>query len=173
MRGIVKIDDGAAVHVVPRAEVRFAEVVALGGGDGWALKYQLADTVHVRSVEWRGESRPASLRDKIDVGGYNQIAAGGLLTILTRGHRDVHLERRGDNVFYVRSGLVEEDARVVLCRQFVAETVSKLVLGSFDERRQKMLHEIRAAARDLMLPDWYPIKEDRAYPGWCREHERS
>ena len=155
----MKIDDGAAVHVVPRAEVRFAEVVALGGDD-WALQYQLANTNVVRSVEWRGESRPASLKDKIDVVGYNQISAGGLLTMITRGHRDVHLERRADNVFLVRMGLVEDDARVALCRQFVVEMVSRLGLGSLDDRRQKLLHEISAAARDLALPDWYPIKED-------------
>ena len=155
----MKIDDGAAVHVIHRAEVRHVEVVALGGDD-WALKYQLAGTGVARSVEWKGESRPESLKDKIDVGEYNQIAAGSLLTILTRGHRDVHLERRSDNVFLVRSGLVEDDARVVLCRQFVAEMVSRLGLGSLDDRRQKMLHEIRAAARDLVLPDWYPLKEE-------------
>lgn len=154
MRGVVKIDDGAAVHVIPRAEVRFAEVVALGGDD-WALQYQLANTNVVRSVEWRGESRPASLKDKIDVAGYNQVAAGGLLTILTRGHRDVHLERRSDNVFFVRSGLVEDDARVVLCRQFIVER-----LGALDDQRPSMLHDIRAAARDLVLPDWYAPKED-------------
>jgi hypothetical protein len=148
VRGIVFVDDRSAVHVIPRAEVRYVEVVSLNGED-WALEYQLADTVHVRSVEWRGESRPESLKDKIDVGGYNQIAAGGLLTILTRGHRDVHLERRADNVFFVRSGLVEDDARVVLCRQFITEMA-----------RRQNLHEIHAAARDLVLPSWYPLKEE-------------
>jgi hypothetical protein len=159
VKGIVFVDDRSAVHVIPRAEIRHVEVVALSG-DNWALKYQLAGTVVVRSVEWMGESRPESLKDKINVGGYNQIAAGGLLVTLTRGHRDVHLERRADNVFLVRSGLVEDDARVVLCRQFVVEMVSRLGLGSIDDRRQKMLHEIRAAAHDLVLPDWYPIKEE-------------
>jgi hypothetical protein len=148
VRGIVFVDDRSAVHVIPRAEVRYVEVVSLNGED-WALEYQLADTVHVRSVEWRGESRPESLKDKIDVGGYNQIAAGGLLTILTRGHRDVHLERRADNVFFVRSGLVEDDAHVVLCRQFITEMA-----------RRQNLHEIHAAARDLVLPSWYPLKEE-------------
>lgn len=158
MRGIVFVDDRSAVHVIPRAEVRHVEVVALGGDD-WALKYQLAGTIVVRSVEWKGESRPESLKDKIDVGGYNQIAAGGLLTILTRGHRDVHLERRTDNVFLVRSGMIEDDARGVLCRQFIVEMVSRMGLGSSVER-QTMLHEIRAAARDLVLPAGYAPKED-------------
>ena len=160
MKGIVFVDDRSTVHVIPRSEVRHVEVVALGG-DGWALKYQIAGTVVVRSVEWKGESRPDSLKDKIDVGGYNQIAAGGLLTMLTRGHRDIHLERRADNVFLVRSGLVEDDARVVLCRQFVVEmalTARQAAIG--DEARLQMLHEIHAAARDLVLPDWYPLKEE-------------
>ena len=162
MRGIVFVDDRSVVHVIPRAEVRHVEVVALGGND-WALKYQLAGTGVALSVEWKGESRPESLKDKIDVGGYNQIAAGGLLTILTRGHRDVHLERRSDNVFLVRSGLVEDDARVVLCRQFVAEMAATALQSArkvLNEPRQTMLHEIHAAARDLVLPDWYPLKEE-------------
>jgi len=160
VRGIVLVDDRSAVHVIPRAEIRHVEVVALGG-DGWALRYQLADTVHVRSVEWRGESRPESLKAKIEISDYNQIAAGGLLTILTRGLRDVHLERRADNVFFVRSGLIEDDAHVVLCRQFITEmtlTARQSAIG--DEARLQMLHEIHAAARDLVLPDWYPLKED-------------
>ena len=159
MKGIVFVDDRSAVHVIPRAEVRYAEVVSLGGTD-WALQYQLANTNVVRSVKWRGESRPASLKDKIDVAGYNQVAAGGLLTILTRGHRDVHLERRADNVFLVRSGMVEDDARVVLCRQFVVDMVLRMGLGSLDDRRGSMLREILAAARDLALPDGYAPKED-------------
>lgn len=161
MRGIVFVDDRSAVHVIPRAEVRHVEVVALGGDD-WALKYQLAGTALVRAVEWKGESRPASLKDKIDVGGYNQIAAGALLTTITRGHRDVHLERRSDNVFLVRSGLIEDDERVVLCRQFVVEMATKVLSArvAIDQSRQTMLHEIRDAARDLVLPDWYPLKEE-------------
>jgi len=162
MRGIVFVDDRNAVHIIPRAEVRHVEVVTLGG-DNWALKYQLAGTVVVRTVEWKGESRPASLKDKIDVGGYNQIAAGFLLTVLTRGHRDVHLERRADNVFFVRSGLVEDDAHVVLCRQFITE-MSLVALesphGRLDEAHGKLLREIFAAARDLVLPDGYSLKED-------------
>ena len=160
MKGVVFVDDRSTVHVIPRAEVRHVEVVALGG-DGWALRYQLADTVHVRSVEWRGESRPETLKTKIEVGEYNKIAAGFLLTVLTRGHRDVHLERRADNVFFVRSGLVEDDARVVLCRQFIVDmalTARQSAIG--DEARLQMLHEIHAAARDLVLPDWYPLKEE-------------
>lgn len=152
------VDDRSAVHVIPRAEVRHVEVVAIGGDD-WALKYQLAGTAIDRSVEWKGESRPETLKDKIDVAGYNQLAAGGLLTMITRGHRDIHLERRSDNVFLVRSGLVEDDAHVVLCRQLVVDLVSRLGLGAIDERRQQMLHEIRDAAGDLKLPDWYPLKQ--------------
>jgi hypothetical protein len=159
VRGVVFVDDRSAVHVIPRAEVRHVEVVSLGGDD-WALKYQLAGAVVVRAVEWKGESRPESLKDKIDVGGYNQIAAGGLLTMITRGHRDIHLERRADNVFLVRSGLIEDDARVVLCRQFIVDMVSRIGLGTLDYRRQTMLHEIRAAACDLALPDGYAPKED-------------
>ena len=165
MKGIVFIDDRSAVHVIPRAEVRYVEVVPLSG-DNWALKYQLAGTVVVRSVEWEGESRPESLKNKIDVGGYNQISAGGLLTILTRGHRDVHLERRTDNVFFVRSGMIEDDARVVLCRQFIAEralTAGKTTIGRFvnplEGARLDML-EIHAAARDLVLPEGYAPKEE-------------
>ena len=162
MKGIVFVDDRSAVHVIPRAELRHVEAVALGG-DGWALKYQLAGTVVVRSVEWKGESRPATLKTKVEVGEYNQMAAEYLLTVLTRGHRDVHLERRTDNVFFVRSGLVENDARVVLCRQFITEmslTARQTAIGPLDDTRLHMLHEIHAAARDLVLPDWYPLKED-------------
>jgi hypothetical protein len=158
VKGIVLVDDRSAVHVIPRAEVRHVEVVEFDG-DGWALKYQLAGTAVIRAVEWKGESRPESLKGKIDVGEYNRIAAGGVLTMITRGHRDIHLERRSDNVFLVRSGLVEDDARVVLCRQFVVKMTSRLGLG-LDDRRQQMLHEICAAARDLVLPDWYPLKEE-------------
>lgn len=163
MRGVVKIDDGAEVHVIPRAEVRHVEVVALGDDD-WALKYQLTHTVVVRSVEWKGESRPESLRDKITVAEYNRIAAGSLQTMLTRGHRDLHLERRSiDNVFFVRSGLVENDERVALCRKFIAEmalTARQTAIGPLDDTRLHMLHEIHAAARDLVLPDWFPLKEE-------------
>ena len=163
MRGIVFVDDRSTVHIIPRAEIRHVEVVSLGGDD-WALKYQLAGTVVVRTVEWKGESRPESLKDAIDVKGYNQIAAGGLLTMLTRGQRDLHLERRTDNVFLVRSGLVEDDAQVVLCRQFIVEMVSRMGmmmgLGTLDNRRQTILHEICAAARDLRLPDGYAPKAD-------------
>jgi hypothetical protein len=160
MRGIVKINDGSVVHVIPRAEVRHAEVVALGDDD-WALKYQLACTVIIRAVEWKGESRPETLKTKIEIGAYNRLAAGSVLTMITSGHRDSHLERRSDNVFMVRSGLVEDDARVVLCRQFVAEMVTRLDFKKeFDEDRRKLLHEIRAAAQDLVLPDWYPLQEE-------------
>ena len=155
LKGIVFVDDRSTVHVIPRTEVRYVEVVAIGGDD-WALTYQLAGTVVVRSVEWKGESRPTSLKTKIEVGEYNCIAASGLLTMITRGYRDLHLERRADNVFLVRSGLVEEDARVVLCRQFIAER-ARVALdsphGHLDEAHQKILHEIRDAAGDLVLPD--------------------
>lgn len=164
MRGIVFVADRSAVHVIPRAELRFAEVVALGG-DGWALKYQLAGAAIVRSIEWKGDCRPSSLRsDGISIGAYNQIAAGVMQTTITRGHRDVHLERRSDSVFLVRSGFVEEDDRVVLCRKFIAEmalTARQTAIGPLDEARSQMLHEIHAAARDLVLPDWFPLKEKR------------
>lgn len=152
MRGIVFVDDRSAVHIIPRAEIRYVEVVSIGGDD-WALKYQLAGTIVVRTVEWKGESRPESLKSSIDVKGYNQIAAGGLLTMLTRGQRDLHLERRSDNVFLVRAGLVEDDAHVVMCRQFIVERVSRM--GALDDQRQTLLNEISAAARDLRLPDGY------------------
>lgn len=166
MRGIVLVEDRCAVHVIPRDEIRYAEVVTRDG-DGWALKYQLAGTLVVRAVEWKGESRPESLKqadpeDTINTSDYNQLAAHSLLTMLTRGHRDLHLERRAaDNIFLVRSGLVENDARTALCRQFVAEMArTMLQFSSFGpEQRLKMLHEIRAAARDLTLPDWYPLVE--------------
>jgi hypothetical protein len=148
--------------VIPRAEVRHVEVVALGGDD-WALKYQLAGTALVRAVEWKGESRPETLKAKVSVGEYNNMAAGYLLTVITRGYRDLHLERRADNVFLVRSGLIEDDARVVLCRQFITEmalTARQTAIGPLDETRLQMLHEIHAAARDLALPDWYLLREE-------------
>ena len=163
MRGLVFVDDRSVAHIIPRAEIRHVEVVSLGGDD-WALKYQLAGTVVVRAVEWKGESRPESLKGSIDVKGYNQIAAGSLLTMLTRGQRDLHLERRADNVFLVRSGHVEDDAHVVMCRQFIVERVSRmgmlLRIGPLDNQWQTMLNEICAAARDLRLPDGYAPKED-------------
>lgn len=162
MKGVVMIEDRSAVHVIPRSELRYVEVVHVGG-DGWALKYQLAGTVVVRSVEWKGESRPASLRDdaKVTIGDYNQSAAAFVLTILTRGHGDVHLERRTDNVFLVRSGLVEDDARVVLCRKFIAEMALTAAQTAVpEEARSQILHEIHAAARDLVLPDWYPVPQE-------------
>lgn len=162
MRGTVFIDDRSAVHIIPRSEVRYVEVVALGGDD-WALKYQLAHTLVVRAVEWKGESRPASLKEKIDIGEYNKLAAGSVLTMLTTGHRDIRLERLTDNFFLVRSGLVEEDARVALCRRFITEMAliaRQTAIGPLDDTRMQMLHEIHAAARDLILPDWYPLKEE-------------
>lgn len=162
MKGIVFVDDWSAAHIIPRAELRHVEVVPLGGDD-WALKYQLTHTLVVRSVEWKGESRPGSLKEKISVGEYNKLAAGALLTMLTRGHRDIHLERRADNFFHVRSGLIENDDQVVLCRQFITEmalTARQTAIGPLDDARMQMLHEIHSAARDLILPDWYPLKED-------------
>lgn len=162
MKGIVFIDDRSAVHVVPRAEVRHVEVVSIGGNN-WALKYQLAGTVVVRSIEWKGDSRPETLKGKIEIDDYNHMAADFVLTVLTRGHRDLHLERRSrDNVFFVRSGLVEEDAHVVLCRQFIAQmslTAQQTAIGPLDETRLQMLYEIHAAAHDLILPEWFPPKE--------------
>ncbi len=167
MRGIVKIDDEATVHVIPRAEVRHVDVEPLGvGGNAWVLKYQLAGVAIVRKIEWFGDCRPPTLRnDKISIYDYNQIAAVAVQTTITRGHRDVHLERRSDGVFLVRSGFVEEDDRVVLCRKFIAEmalTARQTAIGPFDDARLQMLHEIHAAARDLVLPEWFPLKEDRS-----------
>lgn len=172
MRGIVKIDDGAAVHVIPRAEVRYVEVAplyetpndgVLPEGEAWVLRYQLVGQ-GVRSIEWKGDCRPGTLKTKIDVGAYNRIAADAIQTMITRGHRDVHLERRAiDDVFLVRSGLIEEDDQIVLCRKFIAEmalTARQTALGPLDDARLQMLHEIHAAAKDLLLPDWFPLKED-------------
>lgn len=167
MKGIVFVDDRSAAHIIPRAELRHVEVVPLGGDD-WALKYQLTHTLVVRSVEWKGESRPGSLKEKISVGEYNKLAAGALLTMLTRGHRDIHLERRADNFFHVRSGLIENDDQVVLCRQFITEmalvaqqsSIGEVVMHPLNEARFQILHDIHAAARDLILPEWYPLKED-------------
>jgi len=162
MKGVVMIEDGQAVHVIPRAEIRHAEVVALGS-DNWALKYQLADTIVIRSVEWKGEGRPESLKTKVSIGEYNKMAAEFVLTVLTRGHRDVHLERRQlDNVFLVRSGLIENDAQVVLVRKFIAEmalTARQTAIGPLDDTRRLMLSEIQTAAQDLILPDWFPLKD--------------
>lgn len=166
MKGIVLIDDGAEVHVIPRAEVRHCEVVQgrEGPDEASVLHYLLADAVS-GSIEWRGDCRPLSLRnDKISVGEYNRIAAQAVQTMITRGHRDVHLERRSvDNVFLVRSGLVEEDAQVVLCRKFIAEmalTARQTAISPLDDARRTMLGEIHAAARDLVLPGWFPLKEE-------------
>lgn len=163
MKGVVVVDDRSAVHVIPRSEVRHVEVVALGGDD-WALKYQLAGTFMIRSIEWKGESRPLSLKTKIEVGEYNRITAVSILTIITRGYSDIHLARRADNVFLVRSGLVENDARVVMCRQFVAEramtALLQLVWGPLDAQLQQALREIQDAAHDLVLPDGYPLQEE-------------
>lgn len=159
MRGIVKIDDGSVVHVIPRAEIRRVEVAALGG-DGYVLRYQLVGGAVERDITWLGDCRPASLKASIEIGEYNQLAAAAVQTTLTRGYGDVHLERRADNVFLVRSGLIDNDARVVMCRQFIVDMVARLESGALDDRRQTVLHEIRAAARDLVLPDGYPIKEE-------------
>lgn len=165
MRGIVKIDDGAAVHVIPRAEVRYVEVTKLVGDDeGWTLDYQLVGAAVERSIVWEGDCRPPTLRnEKISIGEYNQIAAGAVQTAITRGYRDVHLERRSDGVILVRSGLIEDDDRIVLCRKFITEmalTARQTAIGPLDDTRLKMLHEIYAAARDLVLPDWFPLKEE-------------
>jgi len=161
MRGIVKIDDGRAVHVIPRAEVRYAEVISLAGyAEGWALRYQLVGMTFFREIEWRGESRPAGLKTQIDVGEYNRLATGSILTMITRGQRDLHLERRADNVFLVRSGLVEDDVQVVLCRKFIAERALTSLQSAGGVIDEQLLREIQDAARDLVLPDWYPLKEE-------------
>lgn len=166
MRGIVKIDDGNATHVIPRVEVRHVEVVSLHDGcGGWSLNYQLVGTTKIRSIQWTGDCRPPSLRnDKISIDEYSRIAAEAVQAMITRGHRDVHLERRSDGVILVRSGLIEDDDRVVLCRKFIAEmalTARQTAIGPLDDARRQMLHEIHTAARDLVLPDWFPLKEDR------------
>jgi hypothetical protein len=165
VRGIVKIDDGSEVHVIPRAEVRYADVTQLDGDkDGWVLCYQLIGAIE-RNIVWEGDCRPATLRnDKISIGEYNRIAADAVQATITRGYRDVHLERRSDGVILVRSGFIEDDDRVVLCRKFIAEmalTARQTAIGPLDDARLQMLHEIHAAARDLVLPDWFPLKEDR------------
>jgi hypothetical protein len=161
VRGLVVIDDRTAVHVIPRAELRHVEIFS-HAKDSRTLRYQLSGASTAHTIEWKGESRPPTLKDKISIGEYNEIAADAVRTTITRGYRDVHLERRLDNVFLVRSGLVEDDARVVLCRQFVvamADKALKLMIGSVDDAHRQLLYDIRAAAHDLVLPDWYPIQE--------------
>jgi hypothetical protein len=165
VRGIVKIDDGAAVHVIPRAEVRHVEVTKLvGDDDGWTLDYQLVGAAVERNIVWEGDCRPPTLRnDKISIGEYNRIAAEAVQATITRGYRDVHLERRSDGVILVRSGFIEDDDRVVLCRKFIAEAVLAALAtphGRLDEAHGRQLREIYAAARDLVLPDGYPIQEE-------------
>lgn len=167
VRGVVKIDDRLTVHVIPRVEVRYVEVLALSGHEptGWMLSYQLSGAASTRDIEWRGDCRPPTLRDdgKISICDYNKIAAQAVQTILTRGHRDVHLERRSDGVFLVRSGLVENDEHVVLCRRFITDmamTARQTAIGPLDETRSHMLWEIQTAAQDLVLPDWFPLKEE-------------
>lgn len=167
MRGIVLIDDGAEVHVIPRAEVRYAEISS-PGGDTWLLKYQLAAAPTARSVRWEGDCRPPTLKEKISIGEYNRIAAQAMQTMITRGERDLHLERRSDGVILVRSGLLEDDARAVLCRKLIAEAAYALLecVPSVETARGRLddlLRTIYLAARNLQLPDEYPVKEpDRA-----------
>jgi hypothetical protein len=185
MRGIVKIDEGtfllepgrgeppddeareSCVHIIPRAEVRYVEVTKLAGySDAWVLDYQLVG-MPVRSIRWQCDCRPPSLkRDAtITTDEYNRIAAESVQAVITRGHRDVHLERRSDGVVLVRSGMIENDAQVVLCRKFIAEmalTARQTAIGPLDDTRLHMLHEIHAAARDLVLPAWFPLQEDRS-----------
>ena len=167
VKGIVKIDDRLTVHVIPRDAVRYVEVVELDGHvpAGWMLSYQIAGSSSTRNIEWRGDCRPPTLRDdaKISIHEYNKIAAQAVQTILTRGYRDTHLERRSDGVFLVRSGLMENDDRVALCRRFIidmAMTARQTAIGPLDETRSHMLWEIQQAAHDLVLPDWYPLKEE-------------
>ena len=193
MRGIVKIDDGrfllalpqptveatddtdgnaraANVHVIPRAEVRYVEVKRWNGvAAGWVLNYQLAGMQHTRSICWKGDCRPPTLKSyaKITADEYSRIAAESVQMTITRGYRDVHLERRSDGVILVRSGLIENDARVVLCRKFITEmalTARQTAIGPLDDTRLHMLHEIHAASRDLILPDWFPLQEERHDP---------
>ena len=167
MKGIVKIDDRLTVHVIPRDEIRYVDVHVTADTEvrGWTLSYQLAGSSSAREIEWSGDCRPPTLRDdtKILVNEYNQIAAQAVQTILTRGFRDVHLERRLDGVFLVRSGLLENDDLVVLCRRFITDmsvTARQTAIGPLDEARRQMLWEIQQAAHDLVLPDWYPLKEE-------------
>lgn len=172
MRGIVFVDDRSAIHVIPRVELRYAEVVPLDapfrapkvGDDATVvLRYHLVGAPTARTIEWSGESRPETLKAKVAIGEYNKMAAEYVLAVITRGYRDVHLERRSDNVFLVRDGLVEGDARVVVCRKFITEMAllaRQTAIGPLDYTRLQMLHEIHAAARDLILPDWFPIKDE-------------
>ena len=163
MRGTVKIDDCTTVHVIPRAEVRYAEVVSFD--PGYVLRYQLV-WGPARTIEWTGDCRPPSLRnDKFSVHEYNRLAAEAVLVTITRGYSDFHLERRSDGVMLVRAGFAEDDAQVVLCRKFITEmalTARQTAIGPLDDTRLHMLHEIHAAARDLVLPDWFPLREDRS-----------
>ena len=167
MKGIIKIDDRLTVHVIPRDEIRYVDVHVTGDAEvrGWTLSYQLSGSPSSHEIEWSGDCRPPTLRDdaKITIHEYNQIAAQAVQTILTRGFRDVHLERRLDGVFLVRSGFLEDDDRVVLCRRFVTDmaiTARQTAIGPLDEARRQMLWEIQQAAHDLVLPDWYPLKEE-------------
>jgi hypothetical protein len=142
--------------VIPRAEVRHVEVVALGG-DNWAVKYQLAGTVVVRSIEWKGDCRPPTLKDKIEIKDYNLMAAETLQTILTRGHRDLHLTRRSDGVILTRSGLAEEDERSVMCRSFIAKAAIAVLPRTFGPVERNLLQQIVLAAQDLRLPEEYQL----------------
>jgi hypothetical protein len=55
----------------------------------------------------------------------------------------------------------QQATRVALCRQFIADmALTARQTAVPDDARLQMLHEIHAAARDLVLPDWYPIKEE-------------
>jgi hypothetical protein len=156
----------SCVHVIPRAEVRYVEVIKLAGySDGWSLNYQLTGMPNARTIQWKGDCRPPTLKSdaKITIGEYNRIAAESVQATITRGQRDVHLERRSDGVILVRSGLIEDDTLVVLCRKFITEmalTARQTAIGPLDDTRLHMLHEIHAAARDLVLPDWFPLRED-------------
>ena len=166
MKGIVLIADGAELHVIPRAEVRHVEIRnVVGHKNAWELDYSLAGTNFIRTIRWHTDCRPESLKDKTTIGDYNESAALYIRTVITRGHRDVHLERRSDGVFFVRMGLIEDNARVVMCRQFIADmamTVSQTAVGSLNEAQRQMIWKIKDAARDLKLPDWYPLDEGKA-----------
>jgi hypothetical protein len=166
MKGLVMITDGSETHVIPRAEVRHIEIRnVVGYKDAWELDYMLTGTNFVRTVRWHKDCRPESLKNQTTIGEYNESAAKYLQVVLTRGHRDVHLERRSDGVFFVRSGLIEDDARAVMCRQFIAEmalTVVQTAIGPLNETQMHMIWEMKQAARDLKLPDWYPLDEGKS-----------
>lgn len=164
LRGIVRIKDRDVLHVIPRAEVRHVMVNKDDeSGGAWVLHYQLATSIR-GDVTWYGDCRPETLKDRITISEYNKLSADAVMMMLTEGYRDIFLRRREDGIFVVRSGLLEDDQRVELCRKFIAEmalTARQTAVGPLDEARREMLGEIQDAAQDLTLPDWYPLKEEQ------------